>query len=159
VDGVEVAGAGEAVPTLHGGRERLPGRQADNRFRPRARRRFRIMRPARGDMRARKPCLRFRRRTLGWDVRFISVLLGWTGAGRRPAQKYRERVPVSLFHSSGKRRKLQETGPGGWVVSTGVESYVDDAFFLQIWCFWPSYTPLSAARDAAMLGARRLRGR
>jgi len=32
----------------------------------RDRRRFRIMRPARVDMRARKPCLRFRRRTFGW---------------------------------------------------------------------------------------------
>jgi hypothetical protein len=40
--------------------------QAESRFRPFARRRFRIARPARLDMRARKPCFRFRRRTLGW---------------------------------------------------------------------------------------------
>ena len=35
-----------------------------------ARRRFRIACPPRVDMRARNPCLRFRRRTFGWYVRF-----------------------------------------------------------------------------------------
>ena len=44
----------------------LHAAQAERRLRPRDRRRFRIMRPARVDMRARKPCLRFRRRTFGW---------------------------------------------------------------------------------------------
>ena len=62
VDGVEVPRAGQAVPALH---ERAAA-QAESRFRPLARRRLRIARPARVDMRARKPCLRFRRRTLGW---------------------------------------------------------------------------------------------
>jgi hypothetical protein len=61
VDRVEVTGAREAVAALHRRR-----RQAESRFRPLARRRLRISRPARVDMRARKPCLRFRRRTLGW---------------------------------------------------------------------------------------------
>jgi hypothetical protein len=48
------------VPALHS-----RGRYADRRLRPFARRRFRIARPARVDMRARKPWRRFRRRTLG----------------------------------------------------------------------------------------------
>ena len=61
VDRVEIAGAGEAIAALHRGRG-----QAESRFRPFDRRRLRIRRPARVDMRARKPCLRFRRRTLGW---------------------------------------------------------------------------------------------
>ena len=38
---------------------------AESRFRPLARRRLRITRPARVDMRARKPCFRFRLRTFG----------------------------------------------------------------------------------------------
>ena len=58
VDMVEVARASEAIPALH----RL---QAERCFRPLARRRLRIRRPARVDMRARKPCLRFRLRTFG----------------------------------------------------------------------------------------------
>ena len=49
------------------------GGYADSRFRPFARRRFRMAWPARVDMRARKPCLRLRRRTLGWWVRFIEA--------------------------------------------------------------------------------------
>ncbi len=65
VDGVEVPGARQAVPALHAAR--IVGRaQAESRLRPLARRRFRIACPARVDMRARKPCLRLRRRTLGW---------------------------------------------------------------------------------------------
>jgi hypothetical protein len=59
VDGIEVARAGEAVPAFH------HARQAERRLRPFARRRFRIARPARVDMRARNPCRRFRRRTFG----------------------------------------------------------------------------------------------
>ena len=55
---VEVARSGETVLTLH--------RYADRRLRPLARRRFRISRPARVDIRFRKPCFRFRLRTLGW---------------------------------------------------------------------------------------------
>ena len=62
VDRVEVPRAGQAVPALHG----RAGAQAERRLRPLARRRFRIAWPARVDMRARKPCLRLRRRTFGW---------------------------------------------------------------------------------------------
>jgi hypothetical protein len=36
-----------------------------------ARRFLRIVLPALVFMRARKPCLRFRRRVLGWNVRFV----------------------------------------------------------------------------------------
>ena len=43
---------------------------AERRLRPLARRRLRIARPARVDIRARNPCRRFRRRTFGWYVRF-----------------------------------------------------------------------------------------
>ena len=39
-------------------------------MRPLARRRLRIARPPRVDIRARNPCRRFRRRTFGWKVRF-----------------------------------------------------------------------------------------
>jgi hypothetical protein len=39
-------------------------------LRPLARRRLRIARPPRVDIRARNPCRRFRRRTFGWKVRF-----------------------------------------------------------------------------------------
>ena len=49
---------------------------AERRSRPLARLLARIARPARVRMRARKPCLRARRRLLGWNVRFMSGLLG-----------------------------------------------------------------------------------
>ena len=65
IDGIEVPRAREAIPALHGG-------YADSRLRPLARRRLRIIRPAWVDIRARNPCRRLRRRTLGWKVRFIS---------------------------------------------------------------------------------------
>src|SRR4051812_32411266 len=48
VDGVEVPRAGKSMAALHGGSS-----YADSRFRPLARRRFRMARPARVDMRAR----------------------------------------------------------------------------------------------------------
>jgi len=51
------------VAALHA---RVQRAQAERRLRPRARRRFRIARPARVDILARKPCRRFRLRTLGW---------------------------------------------------------------------------------------------
>ena len=65
IDGVEVPGTRQAVPALHVLRID-PRAQAESRLRPLALRRFRIACPARVDMRARKPCLRLRRRTLGW---------------------------------------------------------------------------------------------
>jgi hypothetical protein len=51
------------MAALH--RRHDPG-YAESRFRPFARRRFRIARPARVAMRFRKPCFRFRLRTFGW---------------------------------------------------------------------------------------------
>ena len=63
IDRVEIARAREAMAALH---SRVQRAQADRRLRPLERRRLRIARPARVDMRARKPCLRFRLRTLGW---------------------------------------------------------------------------------------------
>jgi hypothetical protein len=64
-DGRDLAAVTEA---LDGGRRH--GRQAESLARPR-RRRFRMMaRPPRVLIRARKPCLRARRRLLGWKVRF-----------------------------------------------------------------------------------------
>lgn len=45
--------------------------QADSRARLLARLFFRIDRPARVRMRARKPCFRLRRRLLGWKVRLV----------------------------------------------------------------------------------------
>jgi hypothetical protein len=46
--------------------------QADNRLRPFSRRALMMDRPARVRIRARKPCLRARRRVLGWKVRFTA---------------------------------------------------------------------------------------
>jgi hypothetical protein len=65
IDSVEVPGTRQAVPAVHV-RRIDPRAQAESRLRPLALRRFRIACPARVDMRARKPCLRLRRRTLGW---------------------------------------------------------------------------------------------
>ena len=70
VDRIEVLRPRQAVPALHS----RAGAQAERRLRPLARRRFRIICPARVDMRARKPCFRLRRRTLGWYVRFTGEL-------------------------------------------------------------------------------------
>jgi len=50
--------------------------QAVNRWRPFKRRDLMMARPARVRMRARKPCLRARRRVLGWYVRFTGELRG-----------------------------------------------------------------------------------
>jgi len=59
VDGVKVSRARQAMPALHF------VLYAERRVRPLARRRLSMARPARVDIRARKPCRRFRRRTLG----------------------------------------------------------------------------------------------
>ncbi len=47
--------------------------QAESRARPLPRRRLRIMRPARVFIRARKPCLRLRRRLFGWKVLLLTT--------------------------------------------------------------------------------------
>lgn len=63
----------EGLGPLH--ERRNTGRnQAERRLRPRARRRARTRRPFLVAMRARKPWVRFRLRTLGWNVRFMSVV-------------------------------------------------------------------------------------
>jgi hypothetical protein len=46
-----------------------------------------IARPARVDMRARKPCFRFRRRTFGWYVRFMARSSQIVVAAERPAER------------------------------------------------------------------------
>jgi hypothetical protein len=50
-----------------------PGDQAERRVRPLSRRDFSTARPPRVLIRARKPCLRLRRRLLGWNVRFTTI--------------------------------------------------------------------------------------
>ena len=54
----------------HGKRDGVPAGQADRRVRPLPRRADKMARPARVRMRVRKPCVRARRRLLGWNVRF-----------------------------------------------------------------------------------------
>ena len=64
-----------------------PVRQADRRARPLARRFLSTARPARVLIRARKPCLRARRRLLGWNVRFnVDLLDGLVTMTRRAGQ-------------------------------------------------------------------------
>jgi hypothetical protein len=58
--------------TLH----RRPERQAARRLRPLPRRAARMARPARVRERRRKPCLRCRRRLLGWNVRLLTFTPG-----------------------------------------------------------------------------------
>jgi hypothetical protein len=53
-------------------RHHWKGAYALNDFRPRARRAFKILRPAFVAMRARKPWRRLRTRFDGWNVRFIA---------------------------------------------------------------------------------------
>lgn len=59
--------------------------QADSDLRPLLRRAEMMERPARVRMRARKPCLRLRRRLLGWKVRLLTVYSqnGWFEVIRR----------------------------------------------------------------------------
>ncbi len=51
-----------------------PGSQAESFSRPLRRRPARIARPARVDIRRRKPCVRARRRLLGWKVRLLTMI-------------------------------------------------------------------------------------
>jgi hypothetical protein len=69
--------------------------QADSRCRPFKRRALKTRRPARVDMRCRKPCRLARRRLLGWNVRFTSCLLdhraslGWRRCGNPSGETLR----------------------------------------------------------------------
>ena len=85
-----------------------PGSYAESRSRPLARLLARIALPARVLIRARKPCLRARRRLLGWNVRFMSGLLGKAGD---------ECAPVSprqgaLAYGAGGNRVKPGSAPG-----------------------------------------------
>ena len=90
VDRVEIPRSREAMPALQRDPALSLRPQAERRFRPFARRRLRIARPARVDIRARNPCRRFLRRTFGWKVRFTELREedGWwrtEPAGHRPS--------------------------------------------------------------------------
>ncbi len=65
-------------------RHHLQSAYALNDFRPRARRAFRILRPAFVDIRERKPWRRLRTRFDGWNVRFIAVSPGWISSSAKP---------------------------------------------------------------------------
>jgi hypothetical protein len=73
--------------------------------RPLDRRFAKIARPARVRMRARKPCLRARRRLLGWKVRFISWApgkrSGREGAIQFPEQPAKATVPALGWSNRG----------------------------------------------------------
>jgi len=72
---------------------------AETRWRPLTRRRLMTALPLRVRMRERNPCLRLRRRTLGWYVRFIAkeVQVGGSGSalGYEPLEEIvKEESPV-----------------------------------------------------------------
>lgn len=80
-------GQGPATPPSGSAQcdEKLPAfdspDQADSRARPLSLRDFRMARPARVDIRFRKPCFFARLRLLGWNVRFTHRLLGAASCG------------------------------------------------------------------------------
>jgi hypothetical protein len=81
-----------------------PPDQAESRVRPLSRLALMIARPARVRMRARKPCLRARRRVLGWNVRFTDSRPSRTFTTNGQAPR-----PVDQQHAaqaSGRRRSL-----------------------------------------------------
>jgi hypothetical protein len=71
-----VATTSSATEGLEGSAVPDPPDQADSRLRPLRRRDLMIARPARSDMRCRKPCFLARLRVFGWYVRFTHCLLG-----------------------------------------------------------------------------------
>ncbi len=93
-----------------------PPDQADSRVRPLSRRALMIDRPARVRIRARKPCLRARRRVLGWNVRFTgsrpSRACSTNGQAPRPAEPATGRSGCAA-----RRRSLNapRLGPRGFV--------------------------------------------
>ena len=97
-----------------------PTDQADRRLRPLSRRALMMARPERVRMRARKPCLRARRRLFGWKVRFTAgsghdgrtcrhgavVAGGWhsdRGAACRSAQATAATAPQATFPTPPRR--------------------------------------------------------
>lgn len=73
----ELSGSGQPglarKPRVHGATSHI-GAQGVSRARPLARRRASTLRPLRVAIRARKPCVRLRLMTLGWNVRFMAVV-------------------------------------------------------------------------------------
>ena len=122
VDGVEVAGARKTIPALQ-------RTYAERRLRPLARRRFRIMRPARVDMRLRKPCFFA---PLAY-VRLIGPFHESRGGGLATsdpaAGEYSRTIPgdsLSTGSAHGKSRGKRDTAIGRRdTVSTAVESRVE----------------------------------
>ena len=74
--------------------------QADSRTRPRRRRAFKTARPARVDIRCRKPCLFALLRVFGWNVRFISPSFRSSGAARLGMSPERGGGPVKQVQST-----------------------------------------------------------
>ncbi len=110
-----------------------PPDQAESRVRPLSRRALMIDRPARVRIRARKPCLRARRRVLGWNVRFTvsrpSRTCSTNGQAPRPrtsdgrsgeqpgAEPERIKARASWNRSTTARRDLTlllVTAPAAW---------------------------------------------
>src|SRR5680860_50450 len=89
------------------------GCQAVMRARPLLRRDLMMARPARVRIRILKPCLRFRRRVLGWKVRFIDVLLIETtlrlfgaGCGDKSPERAAHPVHRGTAHGGTARRAI-----------------------------------------------------
>lgn len=100
------AGPGSAVEAAERVTTADPVDQADRRWRPLRRRFLMIALPARVDMRCRKPCLRTRRRLLGWNVRFTS-----TPRNRGEPSVARTAPPLDAFGSRAPRSPGRT--PGG----------------------------------------------
>ena len=103
-----------------------PTDQADRRLRPLSRRALMIARPERVRMRARKPCLRARRRLFGWKVRFTAgsghdgrtcrhgavVAGGGTATAARRADRPRLRPSPPPKQRFGLQRRTVSDAPG-----------------------------------------------
>lgn len=91
--------------------------QADSRCRPFKRRALRTFRPARVDIRCRKPCRFARRRLLGWNVRFTSCLLdhraslGWRRCGNPSGETLRHLGRHPAARPEGHPRVSQRDSP------------------------------------------------
>ena len=86
----------------------MPSDQAERRARPLRRRAFKMLRPARVDMRWRKPWFLARRRWLGWKVRFT-----WGSSCDRSAREPAGgAMGRTVAPTRGRRRALPEKGRG-----------------------------------------------
>lgn len=98
---------------------------AEMRARPLARRFFRIARPARVFIRARKPCLRLRRRVLGWKVRLVTEP---SSTDPTPQPRHQCFPHREFFGRSGGRASIADkrVSPSG---HTGLASWATDSEF------------------------------